>query len=70
MGSAKTSFHRPSPLKELAACKMAPNCALTDVAPESTLQIFGALTVLLTNIFALYVKTENLLLANERHTFP
>jgi starvation-inducible DNA-binding protein len=59
MASAKASLDRPIPLKELVVRKMAAHSAHTDNATESVAQISSALTVLPTNIFALYVKTKN-----------
>jgi starvation-inducible DNA-binding protein len=59
MASSKASLDRPIPLKELVAREMAAHPAHTDNATESVAQIFSALTVRPSNIFALYVKTKN-----------
>ena len=45
--------------KELVARRTATHTAQTDIAPKSVSQISSALTVLLANVFALYVKTKN-----------
>jgi starvation-inducible DNA-binding protein len=59
MALAKASLDRSIPLKEPVARKMAAHSAPTDDVPESVAQMSSALTVLLANIFALYVKTKN-----------
>lgn len=45
--------------QELANRRVAAHSAHTDIAPESIGQISGALTILLANVFALYIKTKN-----------
>ena len=44
---------------ELEARATAPHTQHTDIAPESVKEISGALTALLADVFALYVKTKN-----------
>jgi len=45
--------------QELTARRSAIHSVRTEIAPESVTQISGALTILLANVFALYIKTKN-----------
>ena len=49
----------PTTQQELMTRKNVVHSADTDITPDSVTQICGALTILLANVFALYIKTKN-----------
>jgi len=49
----------PTSQQELMTRKNVVNSADTEIAPESVTQHSGSLTILLANVFALYIKTKN-----------
>src|SRR5262249_48728840 len=57
--SIRKELVMPTAQQELMTRKSVVHSAPTDMPPESVTQISGALTILLANVFALYIKTKN-----------